>query len=160
MLVAGIDLSTRALDVVTIPFDQDADLPPVWTHVPLADQDPSGLAWFYVCRRVRERIRNRVDFDEIVLVAVERPMGHAQILLPLFGAITAAIPAHCAVVFEPPQTWRKVTLGKGNATKDDAVEWALDHGAGRDWNDHACEAFGLAWAVRELNRQAIERNAA
>jgi Holliday junction resolvasome RuvABC endonuclease subunit len=40
--------------------------------------------------------------------------------------------------------WKLQVIGKGNATKDEIREWALEHGAGSDWVEDSYDAFAIA----------------
>lgn len=157
MNVAGFDISTRAIDVVELPFD-DGDRQPVHTRVPLEmDKTDSTARYLYVCRILRECVWNKVDFDPIGVCFVEAPVGPgSRRLMPVFGALIAALPRDVAFCPLNPAEWKKEFVGNGKATKDDVANLAKLMGCPAEWSQDACDAFGIAWAGRSFNMKALD----
>lgn len=161
MKVAGIDFNTKEAHVVTLPWDGNdiSDVVGADHYVAkYAAQDPAGLAWFYSCLRVRPALAQIPWRDEeIELCFVERPVGPGRDkMLPLFGAIIAAIPRDTTVVsFLAVSEWRREFIGAGNASKVAVAGKAIQLGFPRDWPEDRYEALGIAWAGRSLNANGI-----
>ena len=70
-----------------------------------------------------------------LMVLVERPTGKfpnphlgyatAAVILALHRALKDRFPYPVSVVLVTIGDWKKVVLGKGNATKDEVMEWAV-----------------------------------
>jgi hypothetical protein len=116
MRVAGIDFSSHAVDVVTVPYEGVGE--PVWHRFPLVGADAFDRA-----RSVAQAVPgpSSVFYDDILAVGLEHPAGHHGTgpLLRIQGAILARIPARMLVQPWPPSSWRKANGLKGNASKAD-----------------------------------------
>jgi hypothetical protein len=141
--IAGIDYSTRAIDVVYI--DEDDLNPPYWERYVLEGQD----AW--------ERTRQVKGWSlelaaDTLAVGLEQPRGHgAGALYRVQGAILTRLPAGVLVQPWLPSEWRKRAGLKGNAGKQDSVRASLELGGGDDgsiWLVDAHEAHLIAVATR------------
>lgn len=123
MRVAGIDVSTFAVDVVLVGFDTDA--PPEWHRFPLIGSDA-----FDRTRSVADAMHGRasVFWDEILAVGIEHPAGHHGVgpLLRIQGAVLACIPSRVLVEPWPPGKWRTAVGLPGNASKDMCAQWSWD----------------------------------
>lgn len=158
MHVTGIDLSTFAVDLVTVPLDGNG--PPVWHRFPLTGQDAFDRA-----RSVAQAMPGpaSVLWDDVIAVGIEHPAGHhgAGPLLRIQGSILAQIPARMLVEPFPPAKWRKAVGLPGNASKDDItisstllrtstlVLEARVHAYVEDWPQDAHDAHLIALATRQ-----------
>lgn len=166
MLVAGIDWSTKAIDVAIIPLDHDhgdADLPRVTLrrdalpHVD-ADQRPAHAAY------ITTILLRSVEGYDVRHVFVEEPWTRsfraAGAMFPVYGAILAAS-------WLPPDGRRRVsglsatrwrqTLKLGRALdKQSYVQDALrrEPELPRTISDHQAEAYLIALAGRHLLRSS------
>ena len=70
MLIAGIDFSSHAVDLVTVPYDGAGA--PVWTRFPLVGQDAFDRA-----RSVADATpgRSSTMWDDVLAVGIEHPAG-------------------------------------------------------------------------------------
>jgi hypothetical protein len=160
MKAAGFDLSTKAIDVVTIPFDDVIEHEgerAIHTRVPLElDKSDPTAAHLYVCRILRASVWDKFDFEDVVVAFVESPVGPgSRRLLPVFGALIAALPRDVAFCPLAPSEWKREFTGSGRSTKDDVSDTARAMGCPAEWSQDACDAFGIAWAGREMNLRAL-----
>jgi Holliday junction resolvasome RuvABC endonuclease subunit len=91
------------------------------------------------------------------VIVVERPTGKypkqllvmaAGVIADRLASLTLAPVFLCAV-----QEWKKATVGKGNASKEECMEWALGEGVETESQDDA-DAYGLArFALAEGRRE-------
>jgi hypothetical protein len=148
-LVAGIDYSTHAIDVVLI--DEDT-LKPEWYRYELRGQDSFDRA-----RDVHRALRSSVLGDELVLAAgIEQPRGYgAGHLYRIQGATLQRLPSRTLVQPWVPSEWRKAVGLQGNAGKY-AIRWFVHDVADvpDNWPQDACDAFCIARATL----QALERS--
>lgn len=157
--LAGIDFSTRSVDVVTVDEDTGAA---TWTTYPL-----SGADAFERTRNVADAIpgRHSVFWDDVVAVAIEEPQGAQKAtvakLKAIQGAVLACLPAQLLVHQLRPSEWRKAVGLPGNASKADVMRWALQDIVGPtvtvlyppydvEFSQDACDAYCLALAVGTL----------
>lgn len=124
MNVAGIDYSTRAVDVVLVPYDTVGA--PSWHRFPLVGSDA-----FDRTRSVADVVpgRSSVFWDDCLAVGIEHPGGHhgTRDMLRVQGAILSCLPARVLVEPWPPSKWRTAVGLKGNASKHDVAEFSLEH---------------------------------
>lgn len=155
--VAGIDLSSRAIDIVKL--DEDTDQAE-WFRFEL-----EGASAWERTRQVRERLPGSSWWDDVYLAAIETPFPDQQgVLRRVQGAVMACIPNR-VVAWEANQAaWKRGLELKAKPTAEDverlmpgiefegmrSVLWAV--GMQDTW-DAACIAL---WA-RETNRRGIER---
>jgi hypothetical protein len=155
-LIAGVDYSTRAVDVVLLDEETDAA---TWHRFALEGQDA-----FERARAVRLAMFTRpFDWDDIVAIGIEDPRGYnAGALYRIQGAILSSMPRHTLVHPLIPSQWRKTVGLPGNASKDDVSAWVYDHwlqplnAAPMLLQQDACDAYCIALATRTL----LERMAA
>lgn len=161
MTIVGIDLSTRALDLVKLDDDTNRA---EWVRCELVGKD----AWE---RTLRIRFHPTSWWDDVHLVAVEAPYGRASpgptaLLNRVVGAVAASLPAQlrdparCWVV--RPDEW-KAGLGlKGKPTPRNMPANAeitemhhpkLPEDAYQNARDAYCLAY---WARGELERGVQE----
>lgn len=157
-MIAGLDISTRAIHICSLAEDTNAaDL-----HVVRLDTERG--AYFERVRRLRDRMPTRGAWKDagITLIAIERPYSHmpgslAPMML-VYGGILQLLPADVPLVELSPSDWRKECglPQRGDDVKPAAVRFArqmwLDAPAAID--DNAADSFGIAWAARELDLRA------
>jgi hypothetical protein len=157
MHVAGIDVSTRAVDIVKLPFDGDAA---VWTRVELRgdtalERATSTATW----------VPRGIYWDNVALVAIERPYGPGRDILfhlhLVVGAVIAALPARLRPPWlMHPTEWRKACGMAGNVSKDEVSQFVrycrppgVGSSLGFNWPQDACDAYCIAYAARALNEK-------
>lgn len=126
MKVAGIDLSSHAIDIVKI--DRYSYQGFRWTHVDLGKKGDA----FDRARLVRARFGEAHGtrfWDDVIAVGIEEPFGRGQLSTAagyrVQGAILACLPSGLLVQPWAPATW-KYTIGiGGNADKQRIMEWAV-----------------------------------
>lgn len=132
MRVAGIDYSSHAVDIVTVPLDEGQPFwhtfPPTIVTAPLSAGQPiwhrfplTGRDAFDRARSVADSVpgRHSVLWDDITAVGIEHPAGKfgTGALLRIQGAILCRLPARMLVEPFPPAKWRKAVGLPGNASK-------------------------------------------
>ena len=151
-LVAGIDFSSHAVDVVWL--DEDTDQA-TWERFPLSGQDA-----FERTRSVRPSlvsVRGTSEkWIETLAIGIEEPRGYnSGALYRVQGAILACLPR--AVLVQPwlPSVWRKAVGLPGNASKGEVWSYVVAEteerwrdNARRDWPQDACDAYCIALATR------------
>lgn len=150
--VLGIDVSSRAVDLVTL--DENANQ---------AEHDRlqlDGDTAFDRCRKVADVMPQPGWYEErgIYLIGIERPFHRrGQDVVRLFeGAILVTLPTDVPVWEVRPSEW-KGPLGVKLTAKP---EW--DHFGlyARGFSQDALDALGVALYVREKNRAGIVRRIA
>lgn len=158
MRVAGIDLSTHAVDIVTVGLHTDAE-PPVWRRFEL-----NGADSFTRARAVRDAMCGRTDeyWDNILAIGIEDPAGHhgTNHIYRIQGAVLQCLPALVLVQQWRPAAWKKSCGLLGNAPKasvtihsrellgvrgDDLWDDTLD-----TWPQDAHDAHCIALATRAV----------
>jgi hypothetical protein len=151
---AGIDYSTKAIDLVLV--DIDWLRPPWWHRFELHGPD----AWERT-RTVARTLPGRTSqvWDEVLAFGLEEPRGqNSGVLYRVQGAILAALPPHVLVYPMVPSEWRKACGLKGNASKED-IGWhslALRANHAGDlplWPQDAHDAHLIALATHRLINQ-------
>ena len=149
MNVAGIDLSTRFVDVVKLELDSDRA---TWHRFELKGQDA-----FERARSVGLAVPGRAMsfWDDVLAVGIEDPRGYgAGSLYRVQGAVLACIPQGRLVHPWIPSAWRKAVGLPGNASKDVVGLFVsgrrrhVDQWAVVRWPQDACDAYCIALAVR------------
>lgn len=140
-LVAGIDYSTHAIDVVLIDEDNPAFVE--WVRYGLNGPDA-----FTRARNVAS-ILAFAWVDDTIAVGIEDPRGqNAGVLYRVQGAILTRIPQSTLVVPWVPSQWRKAVGLPGNATKLEVGGWARRGNPERIvWEQDACDAYCIAHAT-------------
>lgn len=158
MTVAGIDYSSRAVDIVLLDDDGRRCH---WTNIPLHGDTPLERA-----RSLRGRLPLRSWWEDegVYLIGIEDPIGHhahtAKALGQAGGAIAALLPASLTVLQTPTAEWKRLFCGDAKASKDDvreAVSRDGVFGSSPGWTQDAYDAYAIAWTARHLNNAAIER---
>jgi hypothetical protein len=167
MLVAGIDVSTRAVDIIKLPLDGDNAR---WDRYEL--EGPTALERATCLPEILPR---GTYWDDVALVALERPYGPGRDILfhlhLVVGAVIAALPARLRPPWlMHPTEWRKACGMPGNAHKDAVRAWATVkrtrhtiekselwsrayYEEPRMWPQDACDAYCIAYAARALNEK-------
>lgn len=156
-MIAGIDLSTLAIDVVLL--DEDTDQA---AHHRLRLNLGGGKTLDRI-RRVRDRMPARGSWADsgCVLIAIEEPfargkMGGQVPILMVIGSILACLPDDIPVALLRADDWRRScglpirgarTDLKAASLRFAREQWA-NHPATLD--DNAADAYGIAFAGREL----------
>lgn len=147
--VVGIDLSSRAIDLVHLDENHDEA---AWLSVPL----DAGNAWDRT-RQIPERMPASSWWDTVYLCAIEKPFGPSRlaqsVLMRAQGAILAAIPQRIQVWEVTPDEW-KHHLGIPRTEKPDWTRFAVslhDH----TWPQDARDALGVALYARDTNAAAL-----
>ena len=147
MHIAGIDVSTKAVDLVLIHIDDHQ--PPIWHRYELVGQD----AW----ERTRSipfsmPARSSIMWDDVAAIGVENPAGThgAHAVQRAVGAVLACLPPLTLVQPWRPSEWRKAVGLPGNCGKQVVFEFAyLDLvTAYPDATQDACDAYCVAVATR------------
>jgi hypothetical protein len=160
-VIAGIDYSTHAVDVVLLDEDSDAA---TWHRFPLV-----GANAFDRVRAVRDLFAGasltfRDAWESVLAIGIEDPRGYnAGALYRIQGAILTKVPRGTLVHPLPPQVWRKTVGLPGNASKGHVYIFANEHRTttyelnGRryhqatdSWPQDACDAYCIALATRTL----------
>jgi hypothetical protein len=152
-MIAGIDYSTLAVDVVLLDEDSDAA---TWHRFELKGQDA-----FERARGVRPKMPSPTDefWDPILAVGIEQPRGnHGTVhLARIQGAVLACIPRRLLVHPLNPASWRKTVGLPGNASKSDIQEFAVNTllaggmpGTTPVWPQDGYDAYCIALATRTL----------
>jgi hypothetical protein len=160
MRVCGIDYSSHAVDIVTVPLE--ADGAPEWTRYELKGADA-----FERTRDVSNAMpgAHSAMWDSVIAVGIEHPAGRYGTgpLMRLQGSVLAMIPSRMLVEPLPPAKWRKLVGLPGNASKDDVKNHAYWHVGdaftryrffqGKSpaaFPQDACDALCIALATRQL----------
>lgn len=147
--VAGIDLSTHAIDVVALNENCDAA---EWVHLEL----DGATAWDRV-RKIRLQL-NRIQWDDCYLAAIERPFSRSRndTVRLAQGAVLASIPPSVAVWEVAPQTWKSALgLSRKKPTWDDLP--AVDAFDRDGWSQDARDALAVALYARNENARGIAK---
>ena len=145
MAVAGIDYSTRAVDVVLL--DEDSDTA-TWRRFELSGNDA-----FDRTRSVRDRFYTRSWWADspVIAVGIEDPRGYnAGALYRIQGAILSCFPAGMLVHPLIPSQWRKTVGLPGNASKEAVGNRVPVSHWNIDWPQDACDAYCIALATRSM----------
>lgn len=163
-MIVGIDFSSRAIHVVSLPDDTNHAL----LHVVRLDTERGN----YVdrARRLRDRMPARGAWRDagVTLIAVERPYSHmASTLAPMmlvYGGILQVLPARTPLLELSPSEWRKECglPQRGDDVKPAAIRFAREQwtDAPAALDDNAADAFSIAWAAREIDLRAAVMPAA
>ncbi len=161
-VVVGIDFSTIAIDVVTL--DEDTDR--AEHHRRRLDTGPGDA--LQRIRRIRDAMPARGTWTDrgAVVVGIELPYGRAgsDRMAYALGAIIASIDEELPLELLRSDDWRRrcslPIRGKGATPaakslylKQASVEFASKHwkvGLPPILTDHAADAFGIAYATRQI----------
>lgn len=145
-MIAGIDFSTRFVDIVLLDEDTDKG---TWFRVDLTGQDA-----FERTRDVHRALSDDIGsefWDDVLAVGIEDPRGYgAGSLYRIQGAILACLPRGVLVHPLIPSNWRKTVGLPGNASKARVSEFIRLASWNVDWPQDACDAYCIALATRTL----------
>jgi hypothetical protein len=159
--VLGIDFSSFAVDIVALVDDERE-------AIALPQIQLDGPRAIDRARRVPEISPSELAAWGVWLVAIEEPYsqnrGTVRALSRVQGAILARLPLWLRVVETPPTEWLAVFSGletvpartseRKALAKDKAVE-RVGYPA-TFWTHDQADAYGIGWAVRELNSRGID----
>lgn len=147
MTIAGIDYDSERVVIVIVDENTGRYLTE-WT----CDLACGPGDAFQRARRVRRLMPTRSAFEArgVTSVAIELPfskyaaslVGHLRVQ----GAILACLPDDLDVVELRPQTWKRTTVGRSNASKADVHAWALEQGCPPAISEHHADAYAIARA--------------
>lgn len=140
-MVLGVDIGSRALGLALVEFEPPHR--PLWADVVSIDRPDGGWQHEQINKAFREfwgvPDGHHGITKEITRVVIEDPpyvKGNPRTLKILSG-VAALVQAEsrrrwpwAPVIWQTPGEWKKATVGKGNATKDDVRTWV------ENW--HAC----------------------
>jgi hypothetical protein len=148
-VIAGIDYSTHAVDVVLLDEDTDEA---TWHRKLLHGRDG-----FERAREVRLQVWLGSFWDDVTAIGIEDPRGYnAGALYRIQGAILACLPRTTLVQPLIPSVWRKTVGLPGNASKGLVHMHAMkmwnpgDYGLQLEIPQDACDAYCIALATRTL----------
>jgi len=165
-MIAGIDLSTKAIDLVAINEDNPAQC----EHHRIPLNDP----WWHSATSMRFRFtlnhtHNWLEQRNVYLVGIERPYGPSRqtiaSLHTILGAVLATLPVH-AFEISPADMRRELGLKTNchKSTLHDAV-WVAVNGPPGDqtrwhqpdplkgWPPDAYDAWAVAHAAMKINER-------
>ena len=152
MICAGVDVSTRAVHIALLDFDSDA------AEVQVYDATDCEGDALVRARTLADLLPSRRSslWDDVGLVAIERPMGPGTKavgdMMLVVGIVVAHLPPEIPVWLLGPTEWRKGCGLAGNASKQDVADfarWTL--GAPLSDPQDALDARCIAYAARALN---------
>ncbi len=165
--VLGIDYDVRAKNgaIHCVLVDEDtgrADYYPL----PIPGDSFEALCRVRVAFKDAPFELRRALYETVVVAAVEEPYSQNRqtlaTLSTIKGAVVACLPTtRIHVVSLTAQQWKRATVGKSNASKDDVREWAAaemltpgtwDAPCFAGWPQDAFDSYALARAVAGLGR--------
>ena len=164
--VVGIDLSTKALDLVKLDETTNrAEWVRCELHGKTAWERTLSVRWGIVIDPASPFGGNW--WSDVYLVAIEQPMGRGKVgstsvLNRVVGAVATSLPAHlrdpaqCWLI--PPHEWKAGLRLKSKPTFDDIDRFAgtIDRQTGEIANDaNARDAYCLAMYARDLNAKGL-----
>lgn len=165
-MIAGIDLSSKALHICTLDEDTNA----ATVHVVRLDLQRGDAVTR--ARRLRDLMPARSAWADIgvTLVAVEKPFftGHQGLvpLLMVYGGLLQLIPPAMPLLELRADDWRLECSLKRRGPKSELKRASIEF-ARAVWSDppatlddNTAEAFCIAWSAREIDIRRQEAEAA
>ena len=167
MRIAGFDISSFAVDIVLL--DENSDQAE-WHRIALDGATPFDRA-----RALRLLFPGRSFWEDagVYLAGFEDPYSRQSHTAKALGLVTGAaatlLPSQLPTVQTAPAEWKRIFTGNPNASKHDVWDRCMelfppqrDEANAFAWagNNNASDAYGIAWAVRALNNEAIQRGRA
>jgi hypothetical protein len=163
-VIAGIDASTLAIDIVLL--DEDSRNP-TWTHCPLRPALEDGSRDdLRPSRSVRDALPGRSGWEDqgVTLVAIEDPysasLSVSKKLARVIGAVSACLPAGLPVLLVTPVEMRQWLGIQGRLNKEQLRAYAVQQGAPEEWAQDAHDAYVVALAALERIEHELRRAAA
>lgn len=154
-MIAGLDISTRAVHIVSLPEDSNDAL----LHVVRVDTQ-RGLAIDRI-RRLRDKMPARTAWRDAgcTLIAIERPYSlHAATLAPMmavYGALLQLFPSDLPLLELSASDWRKECAlpQRGADVKPAAVRFARQCWTNQPAaiDEDTADAFCISFAAREID---------
>lgn len=157
MAITGIDFSSKAIHICTLP--EDSNLASV--HVVRLDLTLGDL--LTRARRMRDRMPARSAYPDagITLIAIEKPFSHhpgsIAAMHLIYGGILQLLPPELPLLELSQGEWRRECgLPTRGDTKAAAIRFARDTwtDAPVALDDNMADAFAIAWAAREIDIRA------
>jgi hypothetical protein len=162
-VIAGIDLSSRALHICAL----DDDTNEATVHVVRLDLQ-RGDATTRI-RRMRDLMPARTSWADagVTLAGLERPIAiHSNVPLMVYGALLQLLPADLPLLEVRADDWRHEcalpTRGDRSKLKKAAVDYARHVWTNPPdvFDDNVADAFCIAWATREIDIRRAQEGAA
>jgi hypothetical protein len=157
--IAGIDFSSRAVDIVLLDEDTDAAS---WHRFELQGQDAFDRA-----RSVFAAMPGPYStfWDEILAVGIEQPRGNHGVvhMARIQGAVLTCVPVAKLVQPWNPAGWRKTVGLSGNAPKEEVKAFAATRLIGTgwtQWRQPATQDFFDAYCIALATRTMLHRTEA
>jgi hypothetical protein len=156
-LIGGIDLSSKAIDVVLL--DEDTNRA---EHYRVRLDTQRGDATERI-RRLRDLMPARGAWSDlgITMVALERPIAiHSSVPLMVYGALLQVLPSAIPLLELRSDDWRTECGIAIRKPRDAGSDWHKREAlrfAREQWLDcppidhDAADAFCIAWAAREID---------
>jgi hypothetical protein len=166
-MIAGLDISTHAIHVVSLPEDtNDADL-----HVVRLDLERGDTTTRI--RRLRDLMPARGAWRDagVSLLAIETPFSRGPGIAPMmavYGALLQLFPPDLPLLELRSDDWRKevgIPIRKPRAADKDWHKRQAAAFAREQWTNHptidhnGAEAFCIAWAARALDLSVARKEA-
>lgn len=150
MLFAGLDVAATHLDIVTVDLD---------TWATKWHQLPGGKKGWETARSMKEVLPHQSYWDDIALLAIERPVGaRASVIWAqglVIGAVLALVPPGVVVQDFQANEWKTLVGLAGGASKEAVMAWASEFGATSEWDEHGCDALALVHAALNANNAGV-----
>ena len=160
-MIAGVDYSTTAIDVILL----DEDTNHATHHRRRLDTGPGNAQ--DRLRRVRDAMPSRGAWRDsgVTVIGIEEPFAYGTMkslpaMLMVLGAIIATLPPELPLALLRADDWRKACglriRGQRDELKREAIRFATSRWSNPPLrvDDNIADAFGVAWAARELERKA------
>lgn len=162
-MIAGIDFSTKAIDVVLIA---DEGHQAEWHRFQIPKHQ------LFTAERARAVLaaapaRGWWEDNGVWLVGIEQPMSRfahtAKSLGLVAGALISRLPRGLPVIETQPEEWQRMFCDPGEKVCKESIARASRRWLGPPaygWPQDAHDAAGIAWTVRELNDRALKNGLA
>lgn len=158
MAILGVDLSTKAIDLVLL----DEDDPAQATHHRIALATP----WWNAATDMRNTLRGIDHSENVHLAGIERPYGPSRQVIAslhtILGAVLASMPAHITCLEIRPADMRHELGLPGNCPKE-TMHFAVnrhfeEHGTCYTlWPPDAYDAWAAGHAALRMCERAAEK---
>jgi hypothetical protein len=152
--VVGIDLSSRAVDIVRLSENEDTS---DWISIPL-----SGATAWDRTRDIAKQMPAGTWWDDVYLCAIEKPFGPSRlaqsVLMRAQGAILGAVPHRVEAWEVTPGEWKR-HIGIPLSAKPSWGDFAPSL-FDELWSQDARDALGVALYARAVNSAGIAKQGA